>query len=134
MAAVKPPAAAVDPWSLIGGPLASGLGKGLGDAIGGGGPFMGGDSKATYGDVSTDHSGWSVNVGGGSASVDNRQNKPSTRTTTDTSLPAQMGLMPGGGVSYVGAGDGLSLAGINPLMLLAFGGLLLVALKRKGRG
>lgn len=136
MAAVKAPQVA-DPWALIGGPLASGLGKGLGDAIGGGGPFMGGDSKATYGDVSTDHSGWTINVGSGSAATDNRQTKPVTRTTTDASIPAQMGLPVGnGGVSYVGASSmaGLSMAGINPLMLLAFGGLLLVAAKRKGRG
>ncbi len=137
MAAVKPPVV-TDPWALIGGPLASGLGKGLGDAIGGGGPFMGGDSKATYGDVSTDNSGWTVNVGGGSASTDNRQTKPVTRTTTDTSLPAQMGLPVGGGVSYVGgampAMGGVSMAGVSPLMLLAIGGLMLVAIKRKGRG
>ena len=57
--------------------------------------------------------------------------------TTDTSLPSQMGLPVGGGVSYVGGGmtdfAGVSAAGINPLMLLAMGGLLLVAIKRKGK-
>lgn len=127
--------AAFGPWGAAIGGIAGGVSDGINAAMGG--PFMGGDSKATYGDVITDHSGWTVNVGGGSASTDNRQNKPTTRTTTDTSLPSQMGLPVGGGVSYVGGGmtdfAGVSAAGINPLMLLAMGGLLLVAIKRKGK-
>lgn len=99
------------------GPLAQGLGKGLGDALGGGGPFVGG--AATSGAYGTPFSkdGWVLNFGQG-ATVSPQITQE--RTATD---PAAAALAPVA-----------SQAGVSPVMLLAllaFGGFILM---RKAAG
>lgn len=122
--------AAFGPWGAAIGGVAGAASDAINAAMGG--PFMGGDSKATYGDIDTDHSGWTVNVGSGSASTNNAQTKTKTRTTTDVD-PAGMGLIPGalpGG--YGSPMAPVMQAGINPMMLLVLGSVALgLALRRR---
>jgi hypothetical protein len=97
------------------GPLAGGIGKGLGDALGGGGPFVGG--AATSGAYGTAFSkdGWVLNFGQG-ATVS--PTVSTSKTSTDTAAAALAPVA--------------SQAGLSPVMLLAvlaFGGFVL--LRRK---
>jgi hypothetical protein len=89
-----------------------------------GGPFMGGDSHATFGNANQDGSGWTVNIGSGSASTDNRQQKTDLRTTDP------VGDQFANSIGYPGMPAPLQ-AGVNPVMALAVAGLLGFALLRK---
>lgn len=96
------------------GDLAGGLGKGLGGAIGGAaGPFMGGAAEsATYG-TSLNSSGWVVNLGGTQVA------SASPTQRTDGAYPA----------AVAGSMSNASML----LPALAFGGAMLLLLRRKGR-
>lgn len=98
------------------GPLAQGLGAGLGEALGGGGPFVGGAANSGAYGTPFSKDGWVLNFGSG-ATV-----SPTTsqqRTGTD---PAAAALSPVA-----------TQAGVSPVMLLAllaFGGFIIT---RKGK-
>jgi len=113
--------AAFGPWgAAVGGAL--GAATDMASAAMGG-PFMGGTSKATYGDVDTDHSGWTVNIGSGSASTNNAQTKRKEQE--------RAGSVFADGIGY-GSGQTLAdQAGVPPYMMLILGGaVLMIIIKR----
>jgi hypothetical protein len=65
--------------------LFGGLGKGIGDAIGGGGPFMGGDAQSGAYGVSLEKGGTVYNFGGSNT------NATRTERTTEAATPTPMG-------------------------------------------
>ncbi len=111
--------AAFGPWgSAIGGALGAASDM---TAAAMGGPFMGGTSHATYGDVETDHSGWTVNIGSGSASTNNAQTKRKEQAQAADQFASGIGF----------ADPAPMQAGLPPYMMLMFGGaLLLIIVKR----
>jgi hypothetical protein len=91
-----------------------------------GGPFMGGDSRSTFGNSPFDSSGWTVNIGSGSASTDNRQTKTDNRNDPVADQFAQSL-----GYPMAPSMPAPLQAGVNPMMALAVAGLLGFALLRK---
>ncbi|MBP6899522.1 MAG: hypothetical protein KBC73_05505 [Burkholderiaceae bacterium] len=99
-------------WQLLAekavGPLAGGIGKGIGDAIGGGGggPFMGGSATSGAYGVTFDKAGQVFNFGNS-----NDTTATSDRTTTD---PAGAALAPvqAGGSPWMMIALGLVAAGL----------------------
>ena len=110
--------AAFGPWgAAIGGAL--GAVSDIGTAAAGG-PFMGGDSHAAYGDTRSDGSGWTVNVGSGSAQTDASGSRNSTSNRAD---PQANGQAFAAGIGQPAG----TFGGIHPVALLAAGGLVLAA-------
>jgi hypothetical protein len=117
------PAPALDPFGAAFNAFAGPLGKGLGEAIGGGGPFMGGSSTATYGSSMFDNSNWTVNVGSGSASATNANAKSQEATRASDAFAGGIGLS-----------SAPMQAGMNPLLLLVIGSVAVgLIVRRKGR-
>lgn len=103
------------------GNFAGGIGKGIGDAIGGGGggPLVSGtgpsDSRGFM-----DGSGWTVSTGGGRA----------TGGTSGGTRQEGANMQPGAG-GMQGLGMGTQQAGMNPVLMLAlFGGAVWFIVKR----
>ena len=110
---------ATDPFSAFASSFGGGLGKGVGDAIGGGGPFMGGSSSAMAYGTTLDGSGWIVNVAG-------QQSATASPSRTTTNSPTQAGQP-----SMPGASGGTMLAGLGGIGGLLMGVLLLSMVLRK---
>jgi hypothetical protein len=87
-----------------------------------GGPFKGGDSSATYGASMFDNSGWTINIGSGSASTSNDQTKKQEQAAASDDFAKGLGYMPG-----------MQQAGVSPVVLLAVAGVVVVLMMRKGR-
>lgn len=84
----------------------AGFGKGLGEAIGGGGPFVGGSSSAsTYG-ANLGNSGWVVNMGGTQVA--------SASPTSSQTLPQPVGVA------------AAQAAGSSPALMLGIAALVAV--------
>ncbi|MCV2361653.1 hypothetical protein LNV08_22030 [Paucibacter sp. TC2R-5] len=123
--------AAFGPWgAAVGGAL--GAATDMASAAMGG-PFMGGTSHATYGDVDVDHSGWSVNVGSGSATTDNAQTK--TKRKEQAAVRDQFAQGIGYGPPW--ADDVMPAApmqaGMNNYAIFFLGGAALVMLIKRMR-
>lgn len=91
----------------------SGFGKGLGESLGGGGPFTGGSSSAGAHGTTLDGSGWVVNMGGtqvASASPTKTQTDPVSASAAPQVAAASMG-------------------GVIPLLML--GGVALMILRKR---
>lgn len=88
---------AADPFSAFAAQFGGGLGRGIGDAIGGGGgPFIGGSSAAMAYGTTLDGSGWIVNIGSGkqdavASPVRTTTNSPAIDTGS-TGLPQEFGI------------------------------------------
>ena len=146
--------AAFGPWGAAIGGIAGGFLGGSSVANPGGGSAANGGAVATpqatqaaaFGS-GLDGSGWQVNFGSGSQTLDNRQDKTitsdgpianaSATTGRPTSPYGDYGMGYGGGMGY-GYGDplgmsALGLGGVPPMVWLVLGGAVLWRVARKSK-
>lgn len=109
-----------DPLSAFVGSIGGGLGKGLGDAIGGGGPLVSGGG-AFDGRSAFDGSGWTVSTG-------------SSRATGSTRAGSGSGMdLTGAPSGAIGMSGGLSTAGLGGIGLLMMVGLAVYFIANGGK-